>query len=244
MSKFILPFKGRNSVNAYNQNFLWNHDRVYIMDNHRAALWCWLQEMSDERTYSMFHIDMHYDLHPGVDNWLPKNLPDLATISFEDYLGLSRDDGESIPLIIYDNYLSIFEECYRHSYKYFFAATQEVGTPPSECSPIEHIRVGDLVEYLRSYLYNDDLAADGWIVNLDLDYFFARQPTQHKVLFSDSYIDEVFGAIADAYNDGRISCLTVALSPECCGGWDNWDNSEAMCKRFVDTLGIDFQLPR
>ena len=184
MSTFLLPFKGRNSVNAYHQNFLWNHENVYIMDNHRAALWCWLQSMSNDKKYSVYHIDMHYDLSPGIVKRLPENLPDLATITFNEYLSLSRADGGPVPLIIYDNYLSIFEEIYGDRINYFFAATQEVGTPPAGDSSIEEVKIGRLADSIRYNLFDDAISADGWIVNLDLDYFFAQQPKEYRVMFS------------------------------------------------------------
>ena len=48
MSEWLVPFKGRNRSLSFDQNFLWRKDNIFIMDNHRAALWCWLQHMSPE----------------------------------------------------------------------------------------------------------------------------------------------------------------------------------------------------
>ncbi|WP_197422399.1 hypothetical protein, partial [Blastomonas sp. CCH5-E3] len=41
--RWIVPFKGRNNTGVYNQNFVWNDGHLYVMDNHRAAAWCWAQ---------------------------------------------------------------------------------------------------------------------------------------------------------------------------------------------------------
>ena len=30
---------------CYNMNFLFNNGKFYIMDNHLAAAWCWLQKI-------------------------------------------------------------------------------------------------------------------------------------------------------------------------------------------------------
>lgn len=240
MSEFICGPNGRNTSGAYNQNFLWKHDNIYIMDNHRAALWCWLQEMSDDQKYSMFHIDMHYDLDPGISKRWPPGTPNLSSLDFPSYLDVKHPKDARVPLIVWDNYLSIFEELYENQIDYFFAATQEVGTPPAQDSRIEEIKLGQLSQSIRMHLLDNGLSAAGWIVNLDLDFFFAHQPSGLKVFLADSYIDEVFGAIAEALTGNRIACLTVALSPECCGGWAN---SEALCARLTSTLGIDFKLP-
>ena len=53
----------RNSYDTH-LNFLWKADGLplYIMDNHLAAAWCWMQECSSEESYQFFHIDRHNDL--------------------------------------------------------------------------------------------------------------------------------------------------------------------------------------
>jgi hypothetical protein len=46
--KWLVPFRGRNASKVYNQNFLWRYESVYVMDNHRAAMWCWLRHINPE----------------------------------------------------------------------------------------------------------------------------------------------------------------------------------------------------
>ena len=43
-------------------NFLFQQDKFYIMDNHLAAGWCWLNELDKTKSYNLFHIDQHWDL--------------------------------------------------------------------------------------------------------------------------------------------------------------------------------------
>ncbi|MFP9097729.1 UPF0489 family protein [Flavobacterium sp. RHBU_24] len=43
-------------------NFLYKSGKVYVMDNHRCASWCWLQEIDTDKEYNYLHIDRHYDL--------------------------------------------------------------------------------------------------------------------------------------------------------------------------------------
>ena len=112
-SNWLIPFKGRNHSGAYTQNFLWQQDSIYIMDNHRAALWCWLQHIKKDEKYSLFHIDRHYDtLNSRMKEWLGV-LPDLTKLSINEYLELKYlCEGTEANIIRYDNYLSIFLKKY------------------------------------------------------------------------------------------------------------------------------------
>jgi hypothetical protein len=197
--------------------------------------------MSATEKYSMFHVDMYYDLDSGIVTRWPMGTLDLKDLDFQQYLDLKHPSNNEAPLIVYDNYLSIFEELYEDQIGYFFMSTQAVGTPPVEDSRIEEIKIGRLADCLRMLLFDDNLRADGWISNLDLDFFFSRQPKELEIFLADSYLDEVFGSITDAMNANKITCLTVALSPECSGGWEN---AKRLCGRLAEALGIDFSLPK
>ena len=76
--EWIVPFTGRNHSGATEQNSLCRSGNVYVMDNHRAALWCWLQELDLSKPHSLIHIDRHTDtLQSQMDQWL-ENLPDWS----------------------------------------------------------------------------------------------------------------------------------------------------------------------
>ena len=51
---------------------------------------------------------------------------------------------------------------------------------------------------------------------MNLDYFFNSDGMR---LFSDEYIQAMASDINKAMD--RIAVMTIALSPECCGCWDN-----------------------
>ena len=57
--EWLVPFKGRNASGVYNRNFPWRSGTVYVMDNHRAAMWCWLQHVDPGQAHSLFHMDRH-----------------------------------------------------------------------------------------------------------------------------------------------------------------------------------------
>ncbi len=110
MGRWIQTFKGRNHSWAIDVNFLWNTENIYIMDNHRAALWCWLQHIKPNSKFGLFHIDAHYDAAATIIDDEIKNLPDLTRIEFNDYLGISfkNKTGKKCPLIRWDNYLYLY----------------------------------------------------------------------------------------------------------------------------------------
>ena len=109
MGEWIIPFEGRNYSGTYKQNFLFKKDNLYIMDNHRAALWCWMQHLNDKQEINLFHIDCHCDtLYSRMDEWL-KIYPNVKKQTIEEYLQFSYDiDGVYCHLFRWDNYLSIF----------------------------------------------------------------------------------------------------------------------------------------
>ena len=43
-----------------NLNFLLHYPKVYVMDNHLAAGWCWLQELDPEFSYCFFMCLLRY----------------------------------------------------------------------------------------------------------------------------------------------------------------------------------------
>ncbi len=52
---------GRHTSRDFNLNFVAQEDKTFVMDNHLAALWCWLQKIDTSRQYNLFHIDRHID---------------------------------------------------------------------------------------------------------------------------------------------------------------------------------------
>ena len=99
-SQWLVPFKGRKPSGRTTQNFLWNSGDVYIMDNHRAALWCWLQKIPLTQRVGLLHIDEHYDtLYSRIDEW-KANLPALERLSIDDYLALEYTcKSGTVPII-------------------------------------------------------------------------------------------------------------------------------------------------
>jgi len=108
--EWLIPFQGRKWSGSLNINLLWRSGSTYIMDNHRAALWCWFQHLSQMQKYNLIHIDRHTDtLYSQIESWkeaLPKNFTStlLNTYLSYEYEGAST----RVPVIRWDNYLSLF----------------------------------------------------------------------------------------------------------------------------------------
>ncbi len=112
---WIIPFKGRGLSGPVNQNFLYQEKNVYVMDNHRAALWCWLRHIKENSNLDgLFHIDRHFDALQGdIDSWIRQSscIKDLDIHAY--LLKEDKDCGEkSVLLYRWDNYLSIFLALY------------------------------------------------------------------------------------------------------------------------------------
>lgn len=233
----LFPVKIRKNSLDYDVNFLWKYKNIYISDNHRVAMWCWLQEMDFSQKYNLIHIDRHSDtMTSNLDRWceaLPKNLND---ITLSEYLNMEySSDFGSTKIICWGNYLSVFLEKYKENIN----------------SLIYSFREGDLPNISKKVYYNEQeilenilLKVNGFsgktIINLDIDYFFDFQTPEDEVItqyLSDTYISEIGNKLGNLKPD-KVECLTIALSPECCFNWENAINKFQI---LLKAMGIDIK---
>lgn len=242
-SRWLIPFKGRNHSGAYDCNFLWQQGCVYVMDNHRSALWCWLQEVDLISSHSIFHIDRHTDcLQSRLDEWLD-HLPASWKLSIEEYLSHSyQADTPSgkinTPVFRWDNFLSIYLSVFGKQIAECYFATHDDGDKPNH----DHVMKSE-VEYLPGnfdYWLNE--RDKPWIVDIDLDYFFYKDDEGYKVMVSDEYLDTLFKCLRNKIDAGIVTAVTVALTPceEFTGGWEA---SEKLAQRVLKIMDIEFSLP-
>lgn len=215
-------------------NFLWKADGLplYVMDNHLAAAWCWMQECDPNESYCFFHIDRHNDLGTLAPFTCYQHLRSNPHVSIDEYTGIrnSAVTHQDRPAFTWDNYINqsiqLFPDWFR---KCVYATHKSLDERERKmnlgCNVIEESSPCHLLESLSDALSVDDLKRmmsqskgediDKWIVNLDLDYFFIEEPSMR--ILSDDYIRSVAGVIKGLINEVKV--VTVALSPECCGGW-------------------------
>jgi hypothetical protein len=68
---------------------LWKNEKIYVMDNHLSAIWCWLQSCDPKAEYNFMHIDMHYDLLSSLMKDI-QPLRDNPYMSYDKFKNLKR----------------------------------------------------------------------------------------------------------------------------------------------------------
>lgn len=236
----LIPFTERGFSGSVTDHLLFKVEGapIYVMDNHRLAMWCWFDALksysSKKEEFNLLHIDAHPDLSPNGLEQFEKDQKDIAEFSLDEYRNY-WDQEHNIPLIRWDNYLTFFLKRYHSLVKPHntFSATHKMG---SETSLHHDILPHELVKFMDNHLgekifYN----TNRWIVNLDIDYFFSPQPDK-LVLFSDEYLEKMAKILKEALASGSVAVLSIALSPECCG---SWEKAESLLSKMFD---IRFQL--
>jgi hypothetical protein len=212
---------------------LWQTGNVYLMDNHRAALWCWQQQVDlYAQPHSLIHIDRHYDaLSANLDAHLAA-MPNLRGLSVRDYLSATLRLYDTTPLFRWDNYVSIYLAAFATQLGWFRCLTHEDGDKPVFRGLLESPPY-DLPENLDYWLRQ----SRGWIVNIDLDYFYCRGPGEDEYLplFSDDFIDKSFAALRGAMDAGLVAVVTVCLTPS--HFTPGWDACLALSRRIFEILG-------
>lgn len=235
MGKHLIPFAGRNYSGFQNQNLLWVDRNAYVMDNHRAAFWCWMQHLDLSKHHSLLHIDRHYDaLASNLPTWI-QNLPPLNGITVSQYLSHQYNlGGTSLPLFSWDNYLSIYLELFGSSIDRFVCLTHKDGDRPN-FNQLEEPELWLVPENLDFWLAKKNAP---WIVNIDLDYFFYESGEDYKPMFAIEYIEETCDRIKHAIDAGLVSAITVCLTPtDFTPGWqETIDLADRICRR----LNINF----
>ncbi|MFK0278628.1 UPF0489 family protein [Ensifer sp. NPDC090286] len=205
----IIPFAGRLYSGSVKQNLLWRDSDVFLMDNHRAALWCWQQKVDlYAQPHSLMHIDRHYDaLRVGVHT---KKMPDLRILSAVDYLAdvLAAPSGQ-LPRFRWDNYLSIYLRQFQKQLRTLRLITHKDGDRP-RFKPQFESAPDELPENIDFWLEGGP-----WIVNVDLDYFFCADTSGSWIqMVSDTYIDQTFRGVRKAMDNGSVAVVTVCLTPD------------------------------
>jgi UPF0489 domain len=234
----IIPFRGRNHSGTYDLNLLWNSNKAYVMDNHLAASWCWLQKINISEQYNFLHIDRHYDLLNSQTDWWIEALTNqhinLQNISVPDLSALRYSPhsmpSESFPIFRWDNYLTIFNRLYPDLIGSTIFATHKDGDTIEELD-INEQDSWTLQENLAYWLENGN--TQKWIVNLDIDYFFTNYEEHYYQLYTDEFVIKIADELRQAQK--HIEVITIALSPEMCGGWEN---AERVARIITEHLNI------
>ncbi|MBI9061862.1 MAG: hypothetical protein JEZ14_07720 [Marinilabiliaceae bacterium] len=225
-------------------NFLYQSGNVYIMDNHLAAAWCWINQLDTGKSYNLYHIDNHYDLQGDAQSVKSQIIDvgfDLQNCSLDAYLNLKQPmpEGESAALFRYDTYILNLQQVYTGLFARKYFATQRIGNRKEMfIDPGKGDCEKEIFQLISQMADDIDGTNDNqWIVNLDLDYFFIEKGEEHFQHLTDDYIVALCENIKRSIK--KIAVVTIALSPEFCGGWKK---SYRIAKLVSRCLELDFEL--
>lgn len=224
MPEHLIPFRGKLYSGSVNQNLLWRDGNVFLMDNHRAALWCWQQEIDLYVTsHAVLHIDRHTDCLGANLNAHLAEMPDLRGLSVDDYLDATVAQLGGVPLFRWDNYLSIHLEKFGKQVSLVRSVDHGDGDAPNHRTTIRP-RADEIPPNVLYWLRNEQAP---WIVNIDLDYFFCAvanplsDDEEWFPMFSDAFIETLFEEIKVAIDLGLVGVVTLCLTPtNFTAGWD------------------------
>jgi len=219
-------------------NFLFNHDIFYVMDNHLAAAWCWLQKLDKNTSYNFFHIDQHEDL------WCNAPIESYSYIKSNQYITL--DEFLSLKYVScinclekvfnYGNYILQTNKLYPNWFENCIFACEDYITDIN-LNILDNLNHQELLPKINEFLDSKNTkkkSFNKWILNIDIDYFFDEKQNQ---IMDDEYIKQLCLKISTFINN--IEIITISLSPEYCGGWDK---SYRIANIMTDIFGFNFEL--
>jgi hypothetical protein len=226
--KHIISFKGENHSGYKDLNLLYNKDNIYVMDNHNAAMWCWLQKIDTNKKHSLIHIDRHHDTRDNhIDIWINRienNIKEIGELTINEYLELSYSDPNfnyKTEIMQWDTYFPIFHKLFGfncveiyHFFTHDENVISDILKPHTKEYPMEN-----MILEIKNIISHTPLN-NGIILNIDLDYFYREKDDSNDTFkcFTDKEINDLIDIIKDNIKT-KITVLTIALSPEFCGGW-------------------------
>jgi len=220
MAEWPLPWSSRGPSGAVSDNFLWKSSSLYVMDNHRLAVWCWWQHLDESRVWDYVHVDRHFDALWQTANPWPKHFVAAHRKDLESFRTAAFvDGGEKMALYRWDTITSTLLSLHRDRIGKVVFATADEGDPPL-LGRAQHVRPWNLPGTLAWLASTDEQLQSPVILDIDIDYF-----THHDLdgafgqVFSAEYIGEVGQHLCDGLARGRFGVVTIALSPDTTGSW-------------------------
>lgn len=235
---------------GFNDVMLWQNGKVYVMDNHRNATWCWLQQCRDGERYNFMHIDRHYDMskYYFIEDLRP--VLENPQMDYGEYANLMRQDGKYKSLS-WDNYILFAYDLYPNWFQTNVFLTHKegdvcVGWRGNKMKFTEK-DPADIINQIRRYFLEITEDTEGivggsselkWIVNLDLDIIFNSSDNGGIYEFYNrETIRDIARLIQRAMD--RIQVLTIAISPEFLVGVDmreRWNNGFRKLRILADAI--------
>ena len=244
--EIIIPFTGwgRNIVSDDSFLFYFPENKLYIFDNHRLSLWCWLSKIKDDdvKKPNLLYLDRHIDFRctdfkeryeifkKNEDNIndlnifrkMPYKLPlssNSLNIDYGNFLAFASK------LDIFNN-IFIFTEV--SDCNYFEREFANSGTMPFDISNISVFNSDIAGNLSDTFSNNSNIYLD-----VDLDFFVVEssKTINHKLL--NSCISVIKN------NLSKVNIMTIALSQSFCGGEDK---ALEILGCFIDAFGVNLEL--
>ncbi|AMP98676.1 hypothetical protein AY601_1763 [Pedobacter cryoconitis] len=215
----VILNKGQKFSHAFELNYLAQEGNIYIMDNHLAAFWCWSRELDPIKSYTLMHIDRHNDLNDALVKeafHLYKN-EKFKSMPIEKAVALRVNDDQ---MLMWNNFIELYNVFNPYTLKNF-----EFVTPVKLPTKYRHLKNIPLKSWINKEFTVQELfdqqnrKAQPKVINLDIDVFFVERSGKHKKILTDNELKSFAEKIRPLID--RAALVTIALSPECCGGWEN-----------------------
>jgi hypothetical protein len=206
--EWLIPWRGRGDTGSEGVNFLARLGRVYVMDNHRFAPWCFWQHRESAATWRLFHIDRHPDSADDRVDW-PRA-----------YEALRQDltKFEEVDCIRWDNIIRAVHGADTAVFSDIYMSVSEADEPIPDFVTGRY-DVWHLEGKLRHIVVRNEEGDDEspWWIDLDLDYFTTHW--DHRPLFREDWIKSIGSLLWSGLYSSRIGLVTIALSPSTTGSW-------------------------
>lgn len=246
MGVFVIQPQRQEFARVYDNTFLWQEENIYVMANHRLALWCWLQcENILNREHVLIHIDEHTDARRWEGTGEPECLKEALSIfqnlkNFEVYESLQcphRDPWtgrQTRPCITWDNFvhLAAKADMFAHYYIYSSVGDWNTGLPDNAFDFHRKMRdVYNIGAHIEKH-------AGRCVVDIDLDFFDWRNGFLKKTS-EDELLIRVMRILADRRD--AISMITISLNES--PGDPLWEKRQHQLSIVKEILGMDVPIP-
>jgi len=94
MEKLIDKYPRSGSF-CFDNDIFYKRENVYLMDNHPMAAWCWANHIDEKETYTIIHIDKHFDtLGNQLKEWTNPIKKGLKFLSLDEYDNIEYQKDE------------------------------------------------------------------------------------------------------------------------------------------------------
>lgn len=242
MSSFIIKPQKTQCPRMWDDTFLWEEENIYVMVNHRLALWCWLQcEGILKKEHALIHIDEHFDaktLSGDEEKCLKEAISDIYKLreidAYNDlqvsYRG-SDFQREEKPCINWDNFIYIAAKAKLFDHYYLYSVGGDWKTDLAEDSYSCYKKKEDVYnigENIKRY-------SGKCIVDIDLDFFdleYSIAEIPKEMPEEDLFIG-VFNTILKFKDD--IAMITISINePPGEGLWEKRQNQLIVIKNILE----------